>query len=136
MNENEPNYSGSPQSSPSVPPPTPRPPEEQEPVPHDAEARGQGHIGPVVGIVIIIFVLAIAGLYFWGTQLGGEEVVRIQEEEESVETILDAPDPSLESLEAPLSESDSLEAISADVESTSLDNLDAEIGDFDEDLNF
>ena len=59
----------------------------------------QKSVGPVVGIIIIVIVLIIGALYFWGARLNTE-----------------TPQDELQT--TPLSDSDEVDAISADLSAT------------------
>ena len=82
--------------------------------------------GPFVGIIIIVLVLVLGGLYFWSKQ--------VPQEVPSAETILNAPDEILNSLEV-LGTSDEFDVIESDLNATELENLDAEVQDIESELN-
>jgi len=42
-------------------------------LPEHAQRKHRGGSGPLVGIIIIVFLLSIGALYFWGAQLNGRE---------------------------------------------------------------
>lgn len=42
-------------------------------LPEHTQKKQRGGSGPIVGIVIIVFLLSIGALYFWGAQLNGQE---------------------------------------------------------------
>ena len=81
--------------------------------------------GPVFGIVIIVVLLILAGFYFWGTLNDSMSPAEIAAE----------ADTALESLETQ-STSDEISDIEADLDATSLDDLDQELGDIDLELDF
>jgi len=76
--------------------------------------------GAIVGAIIVVIILVVGGLYFWGKQLS---------------TDTDTTDPQLEALQN-TSASDEVADIEADISTTELDNLDAELGDIEAELNF
>ncbi len=121
-------------------------PTNAEPVIADAEmkvpeeAMRVSHVGgdqatlPIVlGVIIVLLVLVLAGLYLWGTTLQGtpmpEEAAEVMRPtpEENNEPESETADAQVQALET-MSTSNSLEAIEADVESTNLDAIDAELG--------
>lgn len=65
----------------------------------------QKSIGPVIGIVIIVIVLIIGALYFWGARLNRQAPVEAQ----------------------PLSSSDIIADISADLSATAINGIDADL---------
>lgn len=78
--------------------------------------QGQGPVepkstGPVIGIVIIILIIVLGGLYFWGQRADQN----IMEETQNAE------------LEMTQSESDDLTSIEADLNSADFDGLGAEV---------
>jgi hypothetical protein len=100
--------------------------------------------GPIVGIIIVVILLILAGFYFWGeslstnTDLGNpSDTLLINENANMEEDVVE--DPVIEEVGtevgAPLSESDEIEDIEAELDATDLDNLDAELIDIDAELN-
>lgn len=80
--------------------------------------------GPMVGIIVIIILLVIGGIYLWQSRTA-PEVINIT----STST-----DPTTQELGIQ-STSVELEDIEADVESTNLDNLDSELDSIEAELN-
>jgi len=83
-------------------------------------------IGPVIGAIIIITILVIGGLYYWGAELN-------KQAEPSAEEIAAKVDHSTEAL-GTQGTSDEIAAIEEDLDLTDLGNLDAELGDIDAEL--
>ena len=74
-------------------------------------------VGPIIGIVIIVIVLIAGALYFWGASLNrGNSLPPITEP-------------------APLSDSDSVDDISADLSATAINGLDEDLGAIDAELD-
>lgn len=71
------------------------------------ERSNEGSAGPIIGTIIILVVIVLGGLYFWGQR--GDDV-----------------DGTVESINVQ-SESDEIVDIEADLEDTDLDNLDLEV---------
>jgi len=69
--------------------------------------------GALVAIIIIIIVLVIGGFYFFGSLGTGEDVDMDSQTEELLNT----------------NDSDEVDAIQQDLDSTELDGLDSELGD-------
>lgn len=90
---------------------------------YTTEARA--HNGPILGILVIILVLILGGLYLWGSMLDSQNEV--------VETPIVNNEPETPRAEADveimqtLSPSDELSAIEADITNTNLDTIDADI---------
>jgi uncharacterized protein HemX len=78
-------------------------------------------LGPIVGVVIIIFAIALGGYYIWSTQIKTGSIGPDISAEE---------DQTLSSLEAQ-SDSDSLSTVEADLNATELDTLDQELADIE-----
>jgi len=86
----------------------------------EAEERS---LGQITGIVIVVFILVLGGLYFWGTQyFTNTENIQQQTIEEM--------DPVVESLEAQ-SASDELNSIEEDLTATDLNNIDEDLSNID-----
>jgi hypothetical protein len=71
-------------------------------------------VGPIIGIIILLAIVILGGLYFWG--------------ERSVEEVESDPaaDAAVESINTQ-STSDDVNSIEADLDATEIENLDAEI---------
>ena len=70
--------------------------------------------GPLIGIIIIVVLLAIGGLYLWGMQLmKGDEMMPAAESDQVTEDLRN------------YNSSDDINAIEADLNATSIDNLDS-----------
>jgi flagellar basal body-associated protein FliL len=77
-------------------------------------------IGPIIGIVIILAVLAIGGLYFWGSSLNkNAQNVPIIEEPGLTDQSNDPLDT--------MSESNDLDSIINDLSNTNVDTVDADL---------
>ncbi len=83
--------------------------------------------GPIVGVVVIILVLVVGALYFWGAELN-------KEQSQSAEKIVNGADPVTNSLRSQ-SQSDSVDSIQADLNNTDLDSLNSDIKNIDNALN-
>jgi len=122
-----------PPQKPAAPAP-PAPPE----APKGQEPNG-GHkpIGPIVGVVIIVLVLILGALYFWGARLNEIEKESSAEAPSiAPQDILAAPDP-LEERLGVQGASDEIDAIEQDLnilDTTDLEGLDAELRDIDSEL--
>jgi uncharacterized protein HemX len=91
-------------------------------------------LGPILGVLLILLVIIFSGLYLWGAALNSQFETEQNNrtipnnEPETVRAVADT-----QILET-VSSSDSLEAIEADVNSTILDSLDAELDEIDREL--
>jgi len=92
------------------------------------------HVGPILGVLIVVLVLILAGLYLWGATLSEkqEQTVPRQIENNEPETVRAEADAQI--LDT-VSTSDELGSIEADLESTSIDGLDAELDEIDRELD-
>jgi hypothetical protein len=83
-------------------------------------------IGSIVGTIIIVALIVLGGLYFWGKRL--EESKNVQDmtgQQNQVQT-MSAEEQQLQSIRT-TSSSDELSSIEADLNATNLDNLDTEL---------
>lgn len=88
-------------------------PSEETPMDNkEAPTKKDGSSGPLVGIIIIVIILILGGLYFWGQK---------------------ASEATIEALETQ-SLSDEVGDIEADLDASGLGNLDREIGDIEAEL--
>lgn len=81
-------------------------------------AERESRVGPIAGIIIVIAVLIIGGLYFWGAKLN-EKTTEPNE-------VAEAPDTQAAAL-LEQSASDEISDIEKDLGTTNLENLDAEL---------
>lgn len=99
---------------------------------------GNGMSIPIVlGVLIVLLVLILGGLYLWSTTLTPAPLPApvatrptAEENNEPESTTADAQVQALETV----STSDTLEAIDADIEATNLDAIDNELGAIDAEL--
>ena len=87
--------------------------------------------GSIIAIIIIVAIIIIGGLYFWGEKINNATK---EDTGATTEEILSTPDEKTESLKKQ-GTSDSISDIDADLNSTDLDNLDAELQNIDAELN-
>ena len=86
------------------------------------EEKNKSSIGSIIGIIIIIAIIILGGLYFWGK--------RIEESKTKQDLVTDTTESAMEQSEASViqstSTSDDLDSINTDLNSTNLNNLGAE----------
>ncbi len=75
----------------------------------ESTPRG-GSAGPVIGIIVILVIIILGGLYFWGQREGNDEV--LNEELDAINL---------------QSDSDEVDTIEADLNATDIENLDSEM---------
>jgi hypothetical protein len=85
-------------------------------------ARRDSTVGPLIGSVIIILIILVGGLYFWGSVI----VDRKNEIENEVILEEQSKDAEVEAITTQ-SSSDDADSIEADLNATNLDSADAEI---------
>lgn len=89
------------------------------------------HVGPILGVLIVVLVLILGGLYLWGSMIAKNEQRAYMErsipnnEPETTRANTD------KQILDTTSSSNDLDAIYADLESTNLDDLDSELGQID-----
>lgn len=103
-----------------------------EEMPQEQNTPQGSTLGPVVGTIIIVAVLVIGGLYYWGAQLNKQAIV---DETLTGEEIAAEVDTSTEALGVQ-GTSDEVTAIEDDLDLTDLSDLDAELGNIDAELGF
>lgn len=101
--------------------------------------ENKSSVGPLVGAGIIVLVLVLGGLYFWGESMSreainGDGVPKISNEI-TPESVSAAADPALQKLSVQ-SSSTKISDIKADLNTTDMKNIDAELQNISEQLNF
>lgn len=97
------------------------------------DEKHHSHIGPILGVLIIMLVLILGGLYLWGSMLSqdtpvAEEKTIINNEPETPRAEADTQ------IMGTLSPSDELSAIEADLSVSNLDPLGADLVTIDAEL--
>ena len=111
----------------------PNMPQQPSTPPMGAYGGGEEHkssVGPIVGSIIVVLVIVLGGLYLYGSQFSQ----RAAEEGPAAADIEALPDQEATALENQ-GVTDSLSEIEADIETTNVDNLDADIGNIGGELN-
>lgn len=92
------------------------------------------HLGPVLGVIIILLALILGGLYLWGGMLAKQAETPVTEFPVNNEPETPRATADTQILET-MSTSDNLDAIEADISSTNLDSIDSDLGTIDAELN-
>ena len=103
-------------------------PEAAAEAPMPTEGGGGKPMGPVIGAAIIVAILIIGGIYFWGT-LSSRDT-----QDMTGAQILNQSDGALKDLKKQ-SNSDLLADIEKDLNNTDIENLDAELENIESELN-
>jgi len=120
------------------------PKEETKPEPQSPESSGgdskKRPVGPMVGVAIIVVIIMVGGLYFLSQRSDTTTPPPSTGTAEKVDTrtpedIAGESDDALRALQE-VSESDEISDIEADLNLTNLENLDADLGNIDTELNF
>lgn len=81
--------------------------------------QGEKSVGPIIGIVIIIIILIIGALYFWGQRITGDKMMPASENtSQAIEQ--DQMTSSLQNVGT----SDEIDSIVNDLNATNLDSID------------
>lgn len=78
------------------------------------DAQSKGSTGPVIGIIVILVIIILGGLYFWNQHSGDIDI-----DENMTSEVIDSINTQ--------SEEDSTSSIETDLNNTDIENLDAEI---------
>jgi len=93
------------------------------------------HVGAILGVLIVMLVIVLGGLYLWGSLIAENELTP------QAERIIPNNEPETPRAEADaqimdtVSSSDELTTIEADLMSTNLDSLDTELNQIETELN-
>lgn len=117
----EPAEVASPEPQPSVSQPTPV-------ASNETDTSEESSMGPIIGAIIIVLILIIGGLYFWGQNLVQNEDVA----DDDMEELLDEDEVTEELQEQ--SSSDEVDDIEADLEASSYEEIDADLANIEEEL--
>ena len=88
--------------------------------------QNKSSIGSIIGTIIIIALIILGGLYFWGKQVEERKLNQsaMREEEPSTTTL---PEQNEAAIIKSMGTSDDLDSIDSDLQKTNLNNLDAEL---------
>ena len=92
------------------------------------------HLGPILGVLLIVLVIILGGLYLWGATLDQQVATAPKQNIENNEPETPRANADAQIL-GTVSSSDSLEAIETDLESTNLDTLDSELAEMEREIN-
>ncbi len=103
------------------------------------EPEKPSHLGAVLGVLIVILVLILGGLYLWGTTLNQDMNVLTEPAtrptaEENNEPESTKAEAEVETMQV-LSTSDEINAIEADLDNTDLEDLDSELTSIEAELD-
>lgn len=89
------------------------------------EPTNKSSIGSIIGIIIIITIIILGGLYFWGKRIEEARYKEkiISESQNQTEQVVVSESTSIKTL----SPGDELDTIESDLNITNLENLDAEL---------
>lgn len=108
---------------------------ESQNVPQHFSDTHHGHVGAILGVLIIVLILILGGLYLWGSTLStNENAARVERTIPNNEPETPRANADRQILNT-TSSSNELDAISADLESTNLDSLDAELNQIEAEMN-
>ena len=85
--------------------------------------QNKSSIGSIIGTIIIITLIILGGLYFWGKRIEESKSTQSLTDDTTRMTIDDSEATAIKSLNS----SDEVGSIEADLNSTNLDNLDSEL---------
>ena len=88
--------------------------------------ENKSSIGSIVGIIIILTLIILGGLYFWGKRIEESKVTASMTTSQN-EPLITNPDQNEASAIRSVGSSDDTDSIKADLQNTKLDNLDAEL---------
>jgi len=104
-------------------------------VPLSSVPEEKTHVGPLIGIIIIVVVIVLGGLYFWGQRVNNMAPQENMADSMTAEKVAAQPDEELNALETQ-GTSDTIADIEADTNATNLDGLDAEAGSIEAELSY
>ncbi len=103
-------------------------------LPTHGDIEHHSHVGPILGVLVVMLVLIFGGLFLWGSMLDKEAEVLpeppiLNNEPETPRAVAD------QQILETLSPSDELDAIDADLGSSNFDSIDADMTTIDAELN-
>ena len=111
------------QNTPSIPASPPRATSATNPLP---APKRESSIGPIIGIIIVIAVLLVGALYFWGQHLSKVDLQEGKPNEQPNEEMSQVP---------PVSDSDELSTIEAELSATAIESFDWVFEEIDGELS-
>ncbi len=100
----------------------------------EGQRISHSHLGPVLGVLLLLLVVVAAGLYLWGAELQ-KDVANQEAPRDIINNEPETPraEADIQILET-LSTSNEIGAIEADIMSTNLDTLDADIAAVEQEM--
>ena len=90
--------------------------------------KNESSIGPIIGTIIVIAIIILGGLYFWGKRI---DEAKLKQDLVTIEEEVPTPQASDENLEAnaikSVSASDDVTSLEAELNATNFDGLSAEL---------
>jgi hypothetical protein len=102
--------------------------------PEGYEPTPVSHNGPVLGVLVLMLVLILGGLYLWGGELKKQEQQIVQPPIINNEPETPRAEADVDILNT-LSSSDELDALQADITNTNLDSINADLNTVDAETN-
>ena len=99
----------------------------------DVQTEQPSHIGVILGVLVLLLMVILGGLYLWGTSMQNQQNLPVVDSTPQRPTAEENNEPESTNAEtdveidAALSTSDELSAIQADIDSTRMDTLNKEI---------
>jgi hypothetical protein len=92
------------------------------------------HVGPILGILVIVLVLILGGLYLWGAMLSKQATPALERVIPNNEPETTRANTDRQIMDTTSSSND-LDAIYADLESTNLNDLDTDLTQIEAEMN-
>ncbi len=108
----------------------------QAPIPGMPPIHEEKALGPAIGVVIIIFVLVLGGLYFWGQRMNTQKIAEEQMQVDSLPPVTAEPQVDAQVMQLKVQGSgDDITSIDADLKSTDTTNLGTEVNSMNAEAN-
>lgn len=97
------------------------------PITQTPTKKEEKSIGPAIGIIVIIVIIILGGLYFWGQRLAQKPAPVVEQQPQTQQEVPEVtPGADINQLQNQ-SSSDDLNSIQADLNTTDLNNLGTEV---------
>jgi hypothetical protein len=106
-----------------------------ETMPHEAAGSSRSRLLPILGVLIVLLVIALGGLYLWGSMLTKAPADAPAVAAEDQAASMDGQNGAGSAPQAAAGTEESYDSLDADIDAASYDSMDADLGSVDSEID-